>query len=98
VLQVLVEKLGAPDKATTHKLCEQRRNSPDDTPTPVCNLYCGRLEQLALLEFDRDRKSMSVLCKQLPHTRHSGRKVVTFALSCWSPYDCALQLAECATP
>lgn len=71
-LKVLVEKLGTSDKTTSHKLCEQRRSNPDDAPTPVCGHYCGRLEQLALLEFDRDRKSMSVLCKPIPSTRHTS--------------------------
>lgn len=71
-IQVLVEKLGTADKATSQKLCEQRRSNPDDAPTPVCSHYCGRLEQLALLEFDRDRKSMSVLCRPSPYTRHSS--------------------------
>lgn len=75
VFQVLVEKLGTSDKTTSHKLCEQRRSNPDDAPTPVCGHYCGRLEQLALLEFDRDRKSMSVLCKPTPSTRHTSKCV-----------------------
>jgi hypothetical protein len=79
-VQVLVEKLGTSDKTTSHKLCEQRRSNPDDAPTPVCGHYCGRLEQLALLEFDRDRKSMSVLCKPIPSTRHTSMHVL--ALFC----------------
>jgi Ca2+-transporting ATPase len=69
---VLVEKLGAPDRATTARLGDARRSAPEDNATPVCAHYCGRLQQLALLEFDRDRKSMSVLCRQVPATRHSG--------------------------
>eukprot|EP00878_Enallax_costatus_P002528 GHUV01002710.1.p1 GENE.GHUV01002710.1~~GHUV01002710.1.p1 ORF type:complete len:741 (+),score=207.05 GHUV01002710.1:194-2416(+) len=71
-LKVLVEKLGTSDKATSHKLQEQRRSSPDSHPSPVCDYYCSKLEHLALLEFDRDRKSMSVICRQTPYTRHSG--------------------------
>lgn len=69
---MLTEKLGVPDKNTAHKLAEQRRSEPDDSPSPVCAWYCNKLEHLALLEFDRDRKSMSVICRQTPYTRHSG--------------------------
>eukprot|EP00879_Flechtneria_rotunda_P008884 GHRR01009304.1.p1 GENE.GHRR01009304.1~~GHRR01009304.1.p1 ORF type:complete len:758 (+),score=252.63 GHRR01009304.1:345-2618(+) len=71
-LKVLTEKLGTPDKSLSHKLTEQRRSNPDDDPSPVCDWYKSRLEHLALLEFDRDRKSMSVICKQTPYTGHSG--------------------------
>lgn len=80
ITQVLVEKLGTSDKATSHKLCEARRSNPDDTPMPVCGHYCGRLEQLALLEFDRDRKSMSVLCRPVPSTRHTTEHAASFTL------------------
>lgn len=75
-----MEKLGTSEKATSQKLCEQRRCDPDAAPTPVCGHYCGRLEQLALLEFDCDRKSMSVLCRPVPHTRHSSELFTFLAL------------------
>lgn len=71
-----MEKLGATDKATCHKLLEQRRSNPDSCPAPVCDYYTGKLQHLALLEFDRDRKSMSVICRQTPHTRNSGGEVL----------------------
>lgn len=72
ILQVLTEKLGAPDKSTANKLTEQRRSNPDSHPSPVCDHYNAKLQHLALLEFDRDRKSMSVICRQTPFTRHTG--------------------------
>eukprot|EP00775_Hariotina_reticulata_P011517 gene11517-11660_t len=71
-LKVVAEKLGVPDKGTGHKLTEQRHSDPDANASPVCDWYSNKLEHLALLEFDRDRKSMSVICRQTPHTRHSG--------------------------
>jgi Ca2+-transporting ATPase len=69
---VVAEKLGIPDKGAAHRLVEQRRSDPDANASPVCDWYSNKLEHLALLEFDRDRKSMSVICRQTPHTRHSG--------------------------
>jgi hypothetical protein len=74
--QVLTEKLGTPDKATTHKLVQQRQSDPDACASPVCDWYDAKLQRLALLEFDRDRKSMGVIARQTPYTRHSGGHLV----------------------
>eukprot|EP00882_Tetradesmus_deserticola_P014711 GHRQ01015655.1.p1 GENE.GHRQ01015655.1~~GHRQ01015655.1.p1 ORF type:complete len:515 (+),score=214.33 GHRQ01015655.1:98-1642(+) len=71
-LKVLTEKLGAPDKATTSKLVQQRQVEPGVHPSPVCDWYDAKLQRLSLLEFDRDRKSMGVIARQTPYTRHSG--------------------------
>jgi len=78
-LRVLAEKVGLPPAeggaeggaaaAAAHAaagaaalLCGEAR-AP--LPEPVCGWYCGRLRRLALLEFDRDRKSSSVICRRL---------------------------------
>ncbi|WIA43410.1 hypothetical protein OEZ86_009888 [Tetradesmus obliquus] len=71
-LKVLTEKLGTPDKATTHKLVQQRIADAAACASPVCEWYDAKLQRLALLEFDRDRKSMGVVARQTPYTRHSG--------------------------
>jgi hypothetical protein len=74
--QVLTEKLGTPDKATTHKLVQARQSDPDACASPVCDWYDAKLQRLALLEFDRDRKSMGVIARQTPYTRHSGMSLL----------------------
>jgi hypothetical protein len=74
--QVLTEKLGTPDKATTYKLVQQRQADPNACASPVCDWYDAKLQRLALLEFDRDRKSMGVIARQTPYTRHSGEPLV----------------------
>ncbi|KAI8469125.1 MAG: hypothetical protein J3K34DRAFT_454251 [Monoraphidium minutum] len=79
-LKVLAEKLGVTDRATSEALAEQRQQDPESHPAPVCAAICGRFQRLALLEFDRDRKSMSVICRQANPsgrvTRHSGGNVL----------------------
>ncbi|KIZ04315.1 calcium-transporting ATPase, endoplasmic reticulum-type [Monoraphidium neglectum] len=80
-LKVLAEKLGLPDRVATDALVRQRLNDPEAHPEPICAHICGRLQRLALLEFDRDRKSMSVICRQEAPpgrivTRHSGGNVL----------------------
>lgn len=69
---MLTEKLGTPDKATTHKLVQQRIADAAACASPICEWYDAKLQRLALLEFDRDRKSMGVIARQTPYTRHSG--------------------------
>lgn len=75
-MQVLAEKLGAPDAKASRTFAALRTAAAAEEPEGVCEPACGwyneRLEQLALLEFDRDRKSMSVLCRTHPATRTSG--------------------------
>ncbi|GBF94232.1 hypothetical protein Rsub_06502 [Raphidocelis subcapitata] len=61
-LRALAEKLGVPDAAVTAAAGELRRADPESNPEPVCAHYSARLRRLALLEFDRDRKSMGVIC------------------------------------
>lgn len=71
------------DKTANYKLLQQRKEEPDVCPSPVCDWYAAKLEHLALLEFDRDRKSMSVICRQTPYTRHSGKLALLDALHTW---------------
>eukprot|EP00798_Chlamydomonas_sp_ICE-L_P020359 gene20359-27123_t len=62
-LKVLVEKLGVPDAATAKALAAKRAANPEDNPEPVSKTYLARVQVTAVLEFDRDRKSMSVLVR-----------------------------------
>lgn len=62
-IKVLAEKLGVADAAENLKLRRMRTTNPEENPEPVCKSYCSRYKKLALLEFDRERKSSSVVCK-----------------------------------
>lgn len=59
-LLVLAEKIGTPDSALNTELeCKRSRNV-----SGVADYFCQvKYERLATLEFDRDRKSMSVIVK-----------------------------------
>lgn len=57
-LLVLAEKIGLADAAAQQKT----RHSREKNATGVCSNYSSRYHRIATLEFDRDRKSMSVLC------------------------------------
>lgn len=57
-LVVLVEKMGVPDASTQQKI----RSGREQDASGACSVYKGKYTKLATLEFDRDRKSMSVLC------------------------------------
>jgi Cation transport ATPase (P-type) len=65
-LKVLVEKLGVCGLVV------------DESPTRMarqCSDYwSGRFDKLAVLEFDRDRKSMSVLCRERGQQRGQGSR------------------------
>lgn len=52
--------------------------------SPACTWYCSRAQQLALLEFDRDRKSMSVLVGQAG----AGRGEIDATLASVRVYVC----------
>ncbi|KAL6769224.1 hypothetical protein ACKKBG_A17970 [Auxenochlorella protothecoides x Auxenochlorella symbiontica] len=62
-LLVLAEKLGAPD-ASERDDAAARAPLPEDGEVELraCDAYAARFRTLATLEFDRDRKSMSVVC------------------------------------
>eukprot|EP00884_Botryococcus_braunii_P010612 jgi/Botrbrau1/19552/Bobra.0035s0044.1 len=71
-LVVLAEKLGVPDPAVQVKIHAAQNAHPPDLDA-VYRYYTSRLTKLATLEFDRDRKSMSVLCAPVGVAPPTGR-------------------------
>mmetsp|Transcript_141506 Transcript_141506/g.439881 ORF Transcript_141506/g.439881 Transcript_141506/m.439881 type:complete len:1041 (-) Transcript_141506:241-3363(-) len=61
-LRVLVEKMGCPE-ASTNKRCLQAEKRTKQDAMVFSNYWMSGVSKLAVLEFTRDRKSMSVLCK-----------------------------------
>lgn len=61
-IRVLVEKLGCPDAALNRKCLQKDRNSSDCMA--FSDYYGKSFEKVATFEFDRDRKSMSVIGKR----------------------------------
>ncbi|CAK9036818.1 Calcium-transporting ATPase 1 [Durusdinium trenchii] len=59
-IRVLVEKLGCPDEAL-NKRCLQKEKRSEDDAMAFSNHWMKGMEKRAVLEFSRDRKSMSVL-------------------------------------
>ncbi|CDJ61443.1 calcium-transporting ATPase, putative [Eimeria maxima] len=62
-LLVLVEKLGLFSDEQIASRANTKRT--DATPTPFCDYWKGEYKDLATLEFSRDRKSMSVLSRNV---------------------------------
>jgi len=62
-LKVLVEKIGLPDANDQKALLIKRKSEPADTAHFVNDYWGGKAKVLATLEFNRDRKSMSVITK-----------------------------------
>lgn len=62
-LKVLVEKIGLPDAAEQKSLLSKRESDPANTAHFVNDYWGGKAKVLATLEFNRDRKSMSVVTK-----------------------------------
>ncbi|GFH29972.1 cation_ATPase_N domain-containing protein, partial [Haematococcus lacustris] len=69
-LKVLTEKLGTTDVSARAEI-EARRRDPSNYPEPVSSHHSSKYTVRSLLEFDRDRKSMSVLA-----TSRSGDNVL----------------------
>jgi Ca2+-transporting ATPase len=61
-LLVLAEKLGVAGDGEQRAIQAARQASPEANPAGACAAYAARYTKLATLEFDRDRKSMSVIC------------------------------------
>eukprot|EP00931_Biecheleriopsis_adriatica_P020101 TRINITY_DN13521_c1_g1_i1.p1 TRINITY_DN13521_c1_g1~~TRINITY_DN13521_c1_g1_i1.p1 ORF type:complete len:1040 (-),score=270.85 TRINITY_DN13521_c1_g1_i1:70-3189(-) len=59
-IRVLVEKLGCPD-AGLHSRCYQKETRDKQDAMAFSNFWSKGMEKKAVLEFSRDRKSMSVL-------------------------------------
>ena len=62
-LKVLVEKMGLPDAAEQKSLEAKRSSAPVETAHAVNDYWGGKAKVIATLEFNRDRKSMSVITK-----------------------------------
>eukprot|EP00250_Pteridium_aquilinum_P007551 c17239_g1_i1 orf=372-3581(-) len=66
-LKVLVEKMGVPDQRALERLRKEDiiDHSLDYLVVKLgcCDWYCKRVEKVALLEFDRTRKSMGVIVR-----------------------------------
>lgn len=62
-LKVLVEKIGLPDPSKQQTLLARRTADPVETAHFVNDYWVGFAKVLATLEFNRDRKSMSVITK-----------------------------------
>lgn len=62
-LKVLVEKIGLPDAAAQRELLARRSSDPSNTAHFANDHWASKAKVLATLEFNRDRKSMSVLTK-----------------------------------
>nr|CCA24190.1 hypothetical protein SELMODRAFT_102055 [Albugo laibachii Nc14] len=62
-LKVLVEKIGFPQNSNKHNEFLSIRKSSPENAVQFCNEFWQKqYPKLAVLEFSRDRKSMSVLC------------------------------------
>jgi Ca2+ transporting ATPase len=76
-LKVLVEKLGVPDKQAQSRI----DGLPREQRVMACNQYWEEsYERLWTLEFNRDRKSMSVLVKD-----SSAGEEILFVKGAWDP-------------
>jgi Ca2+-transporting ATPase len=62
-LKVLVEKIGLPESSDQKSLAAQRVTDPVNTVSRVNDYWASKAKVLATLEFNRDRKSMSVITK-----------------------------------
>lgn len=61
-LIVLTEKLGCPDANESARLIGLRQSQPETQAAAISRWYGAKLNRMALLEFDRNRKSSSIIC------------------------------------
>ncbi|KAH8739707.1 calcium-transporting ATPase 1 [Cryptosporidium ryanae] len=62
-LRVLVEKLGCPDNKLNSKYLNNKSSRNSKTSSVFNDYWCSGVKLITTLEFNRDRKSMSVLCR-----------------------------------
>ncbi|CAD7935080.1 unnamed protein product [Amoebophrya sp. A25] len=61
-IRVLVEKMGCRDARLQKALCQKKNRSPQEAQG-FSDFYASKVQKVATLEFTRDRKSMSVMCR-----------------------------------
>lgn len=77
-LKVLVEKISFPDDAAKQNEFATLQKSNPAKAVQFCNeFYAEEHKKLAILEFSRDRKSMSVLCSKSGVTQRSTRSTTS---------------------
>jgi Ca2+-transporting ATPase len=81
-LKVLVEKMGAPTPAQNKAIANARARDRAAAAEGACDVYATRERKVALLEFDRSRKSMSVLVAPAAGGAGGNRLLVKGASEC----------------
>ena len=67
-LKILAEKIGCEDDAKHRRAMNRRNKSVKDGAQAVCDEIMSGVEIMSTLEFDRNRKSMSVICREKINT------------------------------
>ena len=75
-LKVLAEKLGVENDAEMDRIVEARRVSPESACGAVSDAVARDARRLAVLEFDRGRKSMSVVVRENASASGGASKTV----------------------
>ena len=73
-LKILAEKIGVEDDVKHRSAMQRRNKNLKDGAQAVCDEIGSEVEVLSTLEFDRNRKSMSVLCRVKPSNNNTKTK------------------------